>query len=263
VTAALRYEWVRISTVRSTRICLVLAFVLSAAFGWLASAPHESFDETGQPVGPSTVDWWGAFVGPLTITAVLASVVAAQSLGQEYRFGLIRLTLTAFPRRGQALVAKSVGVVGACVVLTTLAVAGSWLAVTVRGHPTPPQDLASPGSPVLLALGLVFVTLWGLSAFAIAGITRQTALGIAVPIVSGLIVEQLLGALLRGRADWLITILPWSTAGRWLQQPSVDTGDGSTPELSLPVGWAALGVFAVWVVVFLVVETVSFLRRDA
>ena len=38
--------------------------------------------------------------------------------------------------------------------------------------------------------------------------------------------------------------------------------DGS-PVVTLPVGWAALGVFAIWVAVFLTLETVSFLRRDA
>ena len=49
---------------------------------------------------------------------MLASVLAAQSIGQEYRFGLIRLTLTAFPDRAQILVAKLVVVVGAALVVT-------------------------------------------------------------------------------------------------------------------------------------------------
>ncbi len=32
---------------------------------------------------------------------------------------------------------------------------------------------------------------------------------------------------------------------------------------SPPVAWAALGIFAVWVAVFLAAQVVSFLKRDA
>jgi hypothetical protein len=42
------------------------------------------------------------------------------------------------------------------------------------------------------------------------------------------------------------------------------TPAGGTAELvQPPVGWSALGVFACWVLAFVVLEVVSFLRRDA
>jgi ABC-type transport system involved in multi-copper enzyme maturation permease subunit len=261
VIAALRYEWVRVSTVRSTRLLLAFVLVLSALLAWLSTAPQPAFDEMGNEIGTAPMDWWGAFGGPLGLTAVLAAVVAAQAIGQEYRFGLIRLTLTAFPDRLQILVAKLVVVVGAAVVFALVSYLGSVVGVTVRGHPLPPVDVVSPGSTYLLR-GVVFVGLWALSSFALAGVTRQTAIGIAVPIVSGLIVEQLLMALLADRAGWLVRNLPWSSAGRWGQELSTPNG-GPMFGQDVSVGWAALGGFAVWVVVLLAVETVAFLRRDA
>jgi ABC-type transport system involved in multi-copper enzyme maturation permease subunit len=161
----------------------------------------------------------------------------------------------------QILVAKLVVVVGAALVVTLVSFLGSAIGVTLRGHPTPPADLVAPDATYLLR-GAVFVALWALSAFALAGVTRQTAIGIAVPIVSGLIVEQLLMALLLERAGWLVTNLPWSSAGRWGQELSSPQGGGMFGT-EVSVGWAALGVFAVWVAVFLAAEVVAFLRRDA
>jgi ABC-type transport system involved in multi-copper enzyme maturation permease subunit len=269
VIAALRYEWVRLTTVRSTWICLVLTFVGVGGIAYLASSPGVAFDETGNLVGElpfGSSQWYLAFSAPLLLTAILASVVAAQCIGQEYRFGLIRLTLTAFPNRLQVLGAKlaSVVVVGVAFALTSYA--ASWVALVLRGHPTPPTPADVPVDSTLLLRGVLLVVLWALSAFALAGITRQTALGIAVPIVSGVVVEQIIGAVLRERASWVGDILPWSSAGRWAESALVASGpDGMIdPQVHLPpVGWGALGVFAVWVVVFLVLEAAAFLRRDA
>jgi ABC-type transport system involved in multi-copper enzyme maturation permease subunit len=261
VTAALRWEWVRITTVRSTRICLALALVLGAGLGYLGSNPsYENFDDSGMPVGEPTVDWYGAFAFPLLLMVVVASVVAAQAIGQEYRFGLIRLTLTAFPQRGRILAAKVALVVGASVVIALLSYLGSWIGVALHGFPTPPANVVAPDSTFFLR-GVVFVVLWALSAFALAGLTRQTAIGIAVPIISGLIVENILQTLLSERARWLVDVLPWSTATRWASTvPEVEPG--TTLDMP-PVGWAALGVFAVWVVVLMAAQAVAFVRRDA
>ena len=261
--AALRYEWVRVSTIRSTKILLVLVLAGTMALGWLIADPwYVTYDEAGNPVGPLVVNWWDALGIPLTITAVLASVIAAQAIGQEYRFGLIRLTLTAFPRRPRILAAKVVVVAFACVVFALVSILGSWFGLVLRGYPTPSDEISAPQELFLLK-GVVFVVLWGLSAFALAGITRQTGLGIAVPIVSGLIVESLLGAILADRAGWLVEILPWSTASRWSAASIASADFDGSMLIDLPVGWAALGVFAVWVAALLALQVVSFLRRDA
>lgn len=264
--AALRYELVRVTTIRSTRIMAVLSLLMGLGLGWLASQPSVQFDEAGNPLDiVFPVEYWLAFSVPLLLVAVLASVVGAQALGQEYRFGLVRLTLTAFPARGQVLTAKALVVAATAAVLALVSYVGSFLAVTLRGQPLPPAEMPIPDGTYLLR-GIVFVVLWALSAFAIAGLTRQTALGIAVPIVSGLIVEQILAALLHERARWLVDVLPWSSAARWdvvPLTPESDMSGGADLLTQPPVAWAAVGVFAVWVVALLALEVVAFLRRDA
>ncbi|MFN8158653.1 MAG: ABC transporter permease [Candidatus Nanopelagicales bacterium] len=259
--AALRYEWVRVSTIRSTKIALIITLLGAGLLGWLASTPtYSNFDETGNPVGPPTVGWWDAFAQPLLFTAILASVVAAQNIGQEYRFGLIRLTLTAFPQRAQMVSAKLISVVLTGVVFALVSYAASWVGVTLRGYPTPPPE-ATPVDSTYLLRGVVFLVLWSLSAWALAGLTRQTAIGIAVPVVSGFIVEQIVGGILADRAPWLQDVLPWSNATRWFA-PEIIPSEGVDQHFP-PVGWAAVGVFAVWVLVLVVLEIVAFLRRDA
>jgi ABC-2 type transport system permease protein len=253
MTAALAYERVRITTIRSTWIMAVLSFLLPFGIASLVvSSSGGQTDPSGQPIEGS-VDWLGAFAFPLTLTAILVSVVAAQAIGQEHRFGIIRLTLTTFPRRGSAIAAKIVVVSVASALLTLVSYAASWTALLVQGHPSPAEG-AGPDATFFLR-GIVFIVLWGLSAFALAGITRQTAIGIAIPIVSGLIVENILGALLSERAEWFVRIMPWSTGSRW----ATESAEG----LGLPVGWAALGVFGIWVAIGLAAQIALFLRRDA
>jgi ABC-2 type transport system permease protein len=256
VIAALRYETVRITTVRSTILSLGFALLIGLGLGYLVSEPvFLGFDELGNPIGEQLIDWYGAFGIPLALSAVFAAVIASQSIGQEYRFGLIRLTLTAFPKRAQILVAKLAVVVFAAVVVALASYAGSWIAVALRGSPFP-GEVEAPDSTYLVR-GVGYVVLVALSAFALAGITRQTAVGIAIPIVSGLIVEQILGAVLTGRADWLVKVLPWSTGARWSQQPIPESAG------EFYAGWQALGVLGVWVIVLLAVQAALFIRRDA
>ncbi|MFC6236707.1 ABC transporter permease [Longivirga aurantiaca] len=254
--AALRYEWMRLTTIRSTKLALAFALVISTGLGWLIAAPSTMYDEFGNVVGEEAGDWYGAFGFPLTLTAVVASVIASQAIGQEYRFGIIRLTLTAFPQRARILTAKLAVVVLAAVAIGLLSYLGSYLGVVLRGYPSPPDGVTPVDSTYFLR-GIVFVVLWSLASFALAGIVRQTAVGIAVPIISGLIVENILQFVLFERAEWLARILPWSTASRW------SAATDPTGENVLAVGWAALGIFSVWVVAFLILEVVAFLRRDA
>ncbi len=248
--AALRYEWTRFWTVRSTYIMLALSLILSAGLSYLIVQTAQGMDSGG---APGLIDWFTSFSAPMTFAAVLASVLGAQAIGQEYRFGLIRLTLTEFPNRITILIAKILMVILAGVLVALVSYIGSWIGLALHGLPTPPAGVTVPDSTFFVR-GIAFVVLWALSSFALAGITRQTAIGIAVPIVSGLIVENILIGFLSQKAEWLVQHLPWSSAARW----AGDQGFGNAPS-----GWSALAVFGVWVGALVIAEVLVFLRRDA
>ncbi len=245
MTGELRYEWRRITTVRSPWICLALAFVAGVALILLGTS------DTASDGGMRPNPWLTMLTVPLMVANILATVVAAQAIGQEYRFGMIRLTLTAFPRRLPMLAAKAGVVVLWCLGLFLACLAGSWLALALRGAPTPVGGIPD-GTTGLLVRALLVLVGWAGLAFAIATITRLTPLGIALPLVWGLLVESLLLALLRW--DWLERVLPFRAA---VVATARGGGDGPlTP-------WAGLGVFWIWAAALLVAGLVLFERRDA
>ena len=118
-SATLASEWTKLTTLRSTRIVFALSVVLAVGVTVLASilvgrswdswsaADQADFDPALFPlVG-------GIFAGLLLPTLGVTAVTS------EYSTGMIRLTLTATPRRGRVLLAKA-----AVVAALTLLVAG-------------------------------------------------------------------------------------------------------------------------------------------
>lgn len=206
----------------------------------------------------------GTFIG-----LIVAVVVGAMYMTAEYRRGLIRTTLLANPRRGQALAAKAV-VVGGIAYLAGLVSAAVVLAVGqkvlrangVYVHP------ATLGTEVRLVLGTgALLAVGAVLALAIGTVLRRGAVAIAAVIVV-IVLPYLLSisVLPLGAARWVLTVTP--AAGFAVQQsavryPQVDNVyspvDGFFP---LP-GWAGFGVLCAWTVAALVLATVLLRRRDA
>ena len=131
---------------------------------------------------------------------------------------------------------------------------GGLIGLAICGRLVP--DGISDRDTTLLARTLVLAVLWCLSAYALAGITRQTALGIVVPLVSGYIVENLVRATLGNELRWLGNVLPWSNGLR-------GQNEGSFFDETSLTGWGALAVFAVWVSFLVAAQSMLFVRRDA
>jgi ABC-type transport system involved in multi-copper enzyme maturation permease subunit len=146
-----------------------------ASFGDISPAVGGSYMGSGQPLQDVLA---GTLLGLIPLV-----VVAAMFITAEYRRGLIRVSLTAAPRRGRLLAAKAVviGAVGfaAGMVGATLALAlGLHL---LRGSLEWPASLLTEawmviGTAALLAVAAVL-------ALAIGTIVRGTALAVAVVIV--------------------------------------------------------------------------------
>src|SRR5215468_7088124 len=99
---ALRSEFTKIRSVRSTYWTLLAMLVVVVGFGALASYgaathhPGPDFDPTMQSLG-------GLYIGQLVI-----GVLGVLVISSEYSTGMIRTTLTTNPHRGLMIAAKAV-----------------------------------------------------------------------------------------------------------------------------------------------------------
>lgn len=249
--AVLTYERRRIRTIRSTWIILILTLLLTAGVTALVIAAGNIDQDTGQELGNATGDqvMSGVFSGSvLILTLVPLVTLAAMAFGGEYRFGLIRQTLTAFPRRTPVFLAKLLVVVGYVVAFTVLAMALVLAATQIlRTNVEPVPDWASLGSG--MGRALAFAVGYCLFAFALSVITRNQAIAIIIPIVWAIIVEQVLLGFLANRFEWLPKVLPISS--------------GATFVAGGQDMWLGAGVFAGWLLAALIAGWILFTRRDA
>ena len=249
MTGPLRYEWRRISTVRSTWLLVVLGIVIPAGFAllvaWLAQI------SAGQGGGPpeGSASGLAAF---LPLSAAILCTIGAAAFGQEYRHGLIRVTLSIFPRRTPVFLAKLITVILLIAVTAVLAIAavvvaeylGGIIAGTGGGWAT--DIFGATG-----VLGVLYVTTFVLIAFAITALTRNQPLGIIAPIVLAVLVEPIVGIIaLAQNWTWIDWVLPFSGG-----QAALAVGGAEA--------WGHIAVFFAWFLALAIPAWILFVRRDA
>ncbi len=207
----------------------------------------------------------GTFAGLIAVIVVATIFITA-----EYRRGLIRITLTASPRRGRVLAAKAI-VIGSVTFVAGLAAAaaavifGAQLA-SARGsyvYPVPwPTELrVVVGTALLIALTAVL-------ALALGTVLRRSAAAVTLVIVA-IVLPYLLGVasvLPVSASDWLLRITP--AAAFAIQQaapqyPQV-TALYSPSSGYFPLApWAGLAVLCGYAALALGLAVVLLRRRDA
>ena len=207
----------------------------------------------------------GTFAGLIGVL-----VVAAMFVTTEYRRGLIRVTLSASPRRGRVLAAKAV-------VLAVVSFVAGLIAVAIS-IPLGLSGLRSGGIPIapvsmltevriVAGTAAVFAVV-AVLALAIGTAVRRSAVAVAAVIVA-VFVPELLGTapgLLPGGAqEWLFRLTP--AAGLSIQQafpayPQV-TADYTANNGYYPLApWAGFAVLCAWAVAGLVLAGYLLKRRD-
>jgi len=249
--SALKYEWRRLWSIRSTYIVSAGYLVL---IGLIAGGPLF----TGSaPTDPSEAITWKALYSTpgFILCAVVLSVVAAQTFGHEYRYGLIRLTLSEFPNRNVVILAKTLMLTIYVLIMNALAMAvlGVIGAFAQEGD-IDPAGLREilPGVAILPSLWIVpaFSVGYCLFAMGVTMITRNLPLGITVPLLLAVFVEMLLAALLglaNGKLDWIALNLPMTNVQQWQSGYGMDHGV----------------VFGCWVLAVFAIGSALFIKRDA
>ena len=237
-----------------------------ASFGDISPAAGNAYGGSGQSLQRALA---GTFFGLIPLI-----VVAAMFITAEYRRGLIRVSLTAAPRRGRLLAAKAVaiGAVGfvAGLVAAALALAvGTPLLRRAGGLQWPVSLLTEArmvvGTGALLAVAAVL-------ALAIGTIVRRSAAAVAIVIVVIFVPHLLAFNPVPGQGGngggpaWPLQITPAAASSvqqavpRFYQLIAVYSPNGGYYPLA---PWAGLAVEWAWAAAGLALAFFLLRRRDA
>jgi len=255
---ALHAEWTKLRTVTGPGWLLLGAIALTAGVGAIAANAAACPGQSCQ-IDPVKVSLTGIYLGQAVV-----AIMAVTSVSGEYSTGMIRLTLTATPRRWQVLAAKAAVVGAATLAAGAVAVLASVLAgrLLLYGHGITPahgyEALSLGTGPVLRAAAgsVLYLTLIALLGLGVAAALRDSATSIGV--VLGLlylfpIIASFIGDLSFQRH--LDQIGPM-TAGLYIV--------ATTNLRSLPLTpWQGLGVLAAWAAGALLAGGLLLTLRDA
>jgi ABC-2 type transport system permease protein len=253
--AAIRSEFTKIRSTRSTYWALLAVIVATVGFGVLSSygAAHSQ-----HPGGPG-FDATQQSLGGLYISQLIIAVLGALTITSEYSTGMVRTSLWALPRRGTVFAAK--GIVFTVVALVTGLITTFASFFVGQALMSGQHINATLGQPdVLRAVigGALFLTVCGLLAFGIGMMLRHTAGAITATIALLFVLSVVVNFL---PETWQVHVDKWMPAlaggAIWATVPPPP---GETPMFS---PWAGFAVLAGYAVVAMAAGLVVFVRRDA
>jgi ABC-2 type transport system permease protein len=256
---ALHAEWTKLRTVSGPSWLLLGIVALTVAVSAAAVAATSCPASMQCAVDPAKLSLAGVQFGQAVV-----AILAVLTLCNEYSTGMIKITLTAMPRRLEMYAAKAIITAGVVLVASAAAVLGSVLAgnLILPGHGFTAARGFHPVSlgygPVLRAAGgsVLYLGLIALLSLGIAAIVRDSA----VSIGSVLAVLYLFPIVLAFVTDptWQHRLERWTptNAGLAIQ--------ATTGVRNLPISpWAGLGVLAIWAGAALLLGGLTLRFRDA
>jgi ABC-2 type transport system permease protein len=250
--AAVRAEFTKMRSVRSTLATLSLFFLISIGVGILEGGSVRGAIESHSPLlrsdfTPEQAGLDGILYGQLALIVFAVLLVTG-----EYGSGMIGLSLLAVPRRGRFCAAKmTVAALSTAVVAVPAIVvsyAGTEIALGTYG-----ASLSAPGVPRAMAGAVGYLVLMTLLAVGIAMIARNAIVPLAALLPLVLAGSQILSTI--GATAALARYLPDQAGMRML---AVHTGGAGK------LGPAAgLAVFLAWTAAALAAGYLLLRRRDA
>jgi ABC-type transport system involved in multi-copper enzyme maturation permease subunit len=238
-----KYEFLRITSLRSSWVLTILGTLMTAGISYLALSSMTSNGLVSTSEALSLSNLTPAFV---PLWGVWAATISSQAFGHDYRHGTIRITLSTFPNRLAVYFVR---------VFTILIWCAVWLAVTFAIVIAEVNIFVAGGvnwetSSGAIGRVVIFNLLFVLSAVVIVMITRVLALGTVVPLMMASVIEGLVARFIPEKLQWTAEYYPYSRALNWTMPWNIDG-----PENAYPL--------AVLTVILLVVAGVMFSKRDA
>lgn len=254
---AVRSEWIKLRTLRSTWVTAVITLFMTTGIGTLATVI------TSKPEYFGSDGWKMAILGA-SFGQIVVAVLGALVITGEYSSGQIRSSLAAVPRRSRLFWAKAMVMTVWSFSLGAVSILLTWVLSTPLIGERATSLTNHEFFGYVWGTGLAYAGI-GLMALGLGFLLRSTA-G-AITVVSSLLF--ILNIPLSIASNF------WSWAGKALYlTPSVTISAVIDP-FSAQSGWAdgtnapwvshsaAVVVFAAWVLVPLLVGWFAFTRRDA
>jgi ABC-2 type transport system permease protein len=246
-----RMEWIKLRSLRSTWWTLVIAAAGAIGIGVAVGI------NTRNAAGDLTNNALGGIVPSL----LLIGVLGALAVTSEYSSGMIRITLSAAPRRPLLLTAKA-AVFGAVAVVVGEAasfiafVAGS---ATLR-HGIPAPALNQPGVLRAVLLSGVSFGLIGLIGLALGAMVRHSGAAIGVVVGGVYVLPTIMGQVARGLGGYMPIVIVGNSLTTTKPELCPAHADYCPHFLS---AWAGLGLLGLYAAVALAVGGWLLARRDA
>ena len=276
---AIRSEWTKLRSVRSTWISLAVIVVAGIGLSALVSNVEATRWAGLGPVDRAQFDpvrfsQTGEFLSQFVVGVLGALIVTS-----EYSTGSIRTTLAAMPRRTTVLAAKAVVVAVVVFVVTEITAfisffvsqavltahggkalpAGSSIVTQLRSSVIPVVTLANGGAVRAVILCGVYLTLLTLLALGIGFILRHTAGAISLYVGLLLVIPLVIGILPSSISGSIEKYLP-SNLGLAMIVVTTRKTDFAGVLLS---PWAATGLLALYATIIVVLAVWVLARRDA
>ena len=259
LSGALRSEWTKIRSVRSTLWSIAamaaIAIGLNALINylsidrrWAGMPPGERLDIMQNPLGQ-------ILEGPMSVAQFAVAVIGVMAISSEYATGMIRSTLQSQPRRFTLFTAK-LAVLAALMFVVGEALSFAAFFVgrfVISAHV--PVSLSDPGVLRAVFGAGLYITVLACFSFAFGLILRHTAGAITAVLGLVLVISQLTQLL---PDSWGHHVNAWmpTNAGRLILEQRVDPKE-------LLTAWQGLAVFAGWTALLLLVGLYLLRKRDA
>jgi ABC-2 type transport system permease protein len=249
-------EWTKLWTLRSTRWTLLVAFILMAALGPVASAVQMAHWAHMSPQDRATFDAINTATGGWHGAQLAIGVLGVLVISGEYSTGMIRSSLMAVPHRLPVLWAKILVYAGVTFVLMLIATLISFFAsqpILTEHHVQ--HSLGDPGALRTVIGCALFMTVLGAMCVGFGGLLRSTAGGLATFVGLLFVLPGLLDILGTSINNSVSPYLPLN-AGMTVLSHSFE----NSYHLSV---WGGFALFCGYAVVAIGAAAVMLVRRDA
>jgi ABC-2 type transport system permease protein len=253
--SVIRSEWIKIRSVRSTVVGVVVTLFLTLGLGALVTVLTRIHWNVVTPLQRATFDQVSTSLVGVLFAQFAVGVIGSLFVTSEFSTGSIRTTLSAVPKRYELALGKLIVLVASMFVVGEVASFATFsLGQAIFSGVVPTASLSNSSVLRAVVFAGLYLTLLSVLAFSLGLLLRQSAACISVFVSILLIIPIIALFLPTSWQDGMRRFLPSEMGHAMISTASVPNNFGATTSLVVLVVYVAV-LFALGVIVFT--------RRDA